>query len=138
MSDQRYVLDTSAIFAYANDEPGADQVEEILEAARQDPPACQISVPFMALMEMHYQLLREMTSEEAAEAVSRVQLWPATFPESDPVWRVRAAEVKALGRLSVADAWIASLAYLLDAQLVHKDPEYDALDGIGAVRLAGN
>lgn len=31
---RRYVLDSFAVFAYLNDEEGADQVEEILKGAR--------------------------------------------------------------------------------------------------------
>jgi predicted nucleic acid-binding protein len=46
-----------------------------------------------------------------------------------------AAEVKSRGGLSVADAWIASLALLHDAELVHKDPEFDAVEGLRAHRL---
>ena len=40
----------------------------------------------------------------------------------------KAAEIKALYQLSLADAWIAASAILEDAVLVHKDPEFAALD----------
>jgi len=39
----------------------------------------------------------------------------------------KAAEIKATYRLSVTDAWIAATAVLLNATLVHKDPEFEPL-----------
>jgi hypothetical protein len=35
----------------------------------------------------------------------------------------------------VADAWICGLARLLDAELVHKDPEYDTVPDLKALQL---
>lgn len=37
--------------------------------------------------------------------------------------------------VSVADAWNASLALLLNAALVHKDPEYERISGLRMVKL---
>ena len=42
----------------------------------------------------------------------------------------KAAEIKARFRLSLADAWIAASALLLDAVLVHKDPEFERVDDL--------
>ena len=39
----------------------------------------------------------------------------------------RAAEIKAMNALSLADAWIAAAAIEQDVVLVHKDPEFNAL-----------
>ena len=91
-------------------------------------------MPFAALMEVEYKLLREL----AAEAEVRMSLllsWPMKVTESTPDWRRAAARVKAAGRISFADAWIASLALLNNAELIHKDPEFDAVEGLKAVRL---
>jgi len=133
--DSRFVLDTSAVFCLLNDEPGADRVESILQAARAEPPQASVLLPFMALMELHYHLLRVHPAETAREILNRVQFWPVVIVESDPVWRTHAAEVKATGNLSVADAWMAGLATLRDALLVHKDPEFDAFQALRVVRL---
>jgi predicted nucleic acid-binding protein len=40
----------------------------------------------------------------------------------------KAAEIKATYNLSLADAWISASALLSDSILVHKDPEFKALD----------
>ena len=47
----------------------------------------------------------------------------------------QASEIKANYRLSLADAWIAASAILHNACLVHKDPEFEALDSIKQQRL---
>jgi predicted nucleic acid-binding protein len=41
-----------------------------------------------------------------------------------------AAEVKARFPVSLADAWIAAAALLMDAVLLHKDPEFERIDGL--------
>jgi predicted nucleic acid-binding protein len=47
----------------------------------------------------------------------------------------RAAQLKAVGGLSVADAWIAATALLRGARLVHKDPEFDTVQKLQHERL---
>jgi len=41
-----------------------------------------------------------------------------------------AAKLKANYRISVADAWIAALAKERNATLVHKDPEFEQIEGV--------
>ncbi len=111
------------------DEPGADQVQEIVEGGK------NILLPFITVMEVQYKLLRLLQKSAVEVAVAALREWPAAIVESSPLWGQRAAEVKSRGGLSVADAWIASLALLHDAQLVHKDPEFDAVEGLRALKL---
>ena len=124
-----YVLDTSAVLAVLLAEPGYEKVTEILAIADSE-GGQDILLPFMALMEMQYRLLRDLPPGDALTAMRLVEAWPIRVVESAPPWRQRAAEVKSRGGLSVADAWIASLALLHDARLVHKDPEFDAVEGL--------
>jgi predicted nucleic acid-binding protein len=86
-------------------------------------------------MEIEYKLLRKAPRAKVNEVLGLVATWPITIRESDPEWRTQAAAVKAAGRISLADAWIASLALLLDAELVHKDPEFDKVPRLKALRL---
>jgi predicted nucleic acid-binding protein len=129
-----YVLDTSAVLAVLKAEPGYEKVAEILAEAEND-GGQDLLLPFMTVMETQYRLLRDLPQEEVLAAVRLVEAWPVTVMESTPSWRQRAAEVKSLGGLSVADAWIASLALLHDAELVHKDPEFDGVEGLRSYRL---
>ncbi len=85
-------------------------------------------------MELEYKLLRH--SERAAErSLALVLNWPVKAHESSPQWRNEAARIKATARVSAAVAWIAGLALLLDTELVHKDPEFDAVPELRALRL---
>lgn len=129
-----YVLDTSAVLAVLLAEPGYEKATELLAPADSD-GGQDILLPFMALMEIQYRLLRDLPPGDALAAVRLVEAWPARLVESNPLWRQRAAEVKSRGGLSVADAWIASLALLHDAELVHKDPEFDTVEGLRSYRL---
>lgn len=132
-----YVLDTSAILALLNGEPGGESVLGILEQARKEkgPDYPVVYIPFMALMETEYLMRRRHAEVDVRRYMTMVQSWPVREVESDAGWRHQAAAIKATGRLSVADAWIAALALSLRASLVHKDPEFDRLDGLQVVRL---
>ena len=67
-------------------------------------------------------------SEQAGRLAYRQCLTlPITWIHESEQLLNKAAEVKALHRLSLADAWIAACALLHDAELVHKDPEFDAV-----------
>ena len=129
----RYVLDTSALLTVLNNEPGVEIVVSILEAARSE--EAQIYLPFMALMELESLSLRRRSPEETQRVLSLVEAWPVEITDSTKGWRHEAAQVKASASLSTADAWICSLARLLDAELVHKDPEYDSVSGLRPLQL---
>ncbi len=131
-----YVLDTSAIMCVLFQEDGAEAVMEILRKSTGRPEQEDVVlVPFIALMETEYWLLRRLSTREAEEALFPVENWPVEVQESSPDWRRVAAKVKAKGSLPVADAWIASLAILHQCELVHKDPEFDQVDELTVVRL---
>lgn len=124
-----YVLDTSALLTLFGGEEGATQVVQVLESGE------PLYLPFMALMEFEYMTERERGLEELYQALRLIQAWPASLVESHPDWRHAAARLKARAGLSLGDAWNASLALLLDAELVHKDPEFDDVRGLKSLRL---
>lgn len=124
-----YVLDTSALLALFRGEDGAGQVVEVLESGE------PLYLPFMALMEFEYMTERERGLADLYGALRLIHAWPASLMESNPDWRRAAARLKAKAGLSLGDAWNASLALLLDAELVHKDPEFDEVGGLKSLRL---
>ena len=128
-----YVLDTSAVLAAVLGEPEGRAVIDVLERARRRKAA--IGLPFLALMESEYRLLRWFSAEDVAASLLYVQGWPAVVIESNEEWRHEAAKIKARGGLSLADAWVAALARLSDAELVHKDPEFEKVDGLRSMKL---
>lgn len=131
-----YVLDSSAILCLLLGEAGAERVAEVLRLAETSPALkSRVLLPFMALMEIEYWLRRSLPLGEVEQSLLLVEHWPVEVRESSPQWRHQAAALKAEVNLSVADAWIASLALLADAELVHKDPEYERVAGLKGIRL---
>jgi ribonuclease VapC len=93
-----------------------------------------VFVPFITLMEVEYKLIRERV-EDIDKHMATFLTWPVNVIESDEHWRRAAARIKARGKISLADSWVASLALINDAELVHKDPEFDAIPELRALRL---
>jgi len=112
------------LIRFLGDEAGAEDVQRIVEG--EEP----VLLPFMTIMEVNYVLRRALSPSEVEHTMAALREWPVIIAESSPEWGRVAAEVKSQGGLSVADAWIASLALLHDAELVHKDPEFDAVEGL--------
>lgn len=128
-----YVLDTSAILAVVLGESPGRVVLDLLHRARRH--RASIRLPFIALMESEYKLLRRFRPEEVRGLLATLKGWPAELVESSEEWRHEAARIKSMGGLSVADSWIAALAILSDAQLVHGDTEFERVSGLKSVRL---
>ncbi|MHB8763834.1 MAG: PIN domain-containing protein [Deferrisomatales bacterium] len=123
MSGDRYVVDTSALFALIEDEPGADRVQEVLEHR-------EAHLPWIVLLELAYITRQERGDAEAEARYALAKALPATVTwELDEAVVLTAARFKASHRVSLADAVIAAYARRLDAVLLHKDPEYEALTG---------
>ena len=78
MSVSSFVLDTSAILCVLFQEEGANQVVEILKAP-QGPgqrDRTPVFVPFVALMDMEYWLVRRLPSGEVERTMLMVGSWP--------------------------------------------------------------
>ena len=119
-----FLLDTSALFALIEDEPGADRVEELLRTG-------EALVPAIAGLEVYYVTCQERGEDEADRRLALVKQLPVRWL-SDLTDRVliAAGRLKAAHRISLADAIIAGFAQDSDAVLVHKDPEYEAVASV--------
>jgi predicted nucleic acid-binding protein len=125
----RYVLDTSAIFSFMEDEPGSGFVEQILNDSKS-----VILIPWPVLFEVYYATRRRKGEREADRRYVLVKELPAEIVWAfDEPRLLAAARLKARFPLSFADAIIAATAERERAVLVHKDPEFDGLEG--TVRL---
>jgi len=121
VSDERYLLDTSAVLTFLEDEAGAQRVEEIIRAGR-------AVIPFLALLETYYISLQETTEAIAEKRYALLKQLPARFLyDVDEPTLLTAGRFKARHRLSLADALIAAFAVRAGAILVHKDPEFESL-----------
>jgi predicted nucleic acid-binding protein len=122
-----YVLDTSAILTYTDQEDGVVEVETLLENARF--AKCRIEACSISLMEIYYLTIRASGEDQAARLVALIKSWPLLWVYPDEKILLQAGKLKAAFRLSVADALIAAVAKLHRACLVHKDPEFTAMSG---------
>ncbi|MBI4213363.1 MAG: PIN domain-containing protein [Chloroflexi bacterium] len=120
-SSGSYLLDTSALLTLIEDEEGAGRVESILRTG-------QVLITFLAGLETYYVTLRERGEDEAERRLVLIRQLPATWIDrvTDAALRL-AGRIKAVHRLSLADAIVAALAIEAGAILVHKDPEFEAI-----------
>ena len=120
-----YVLDTSALLALRDEEPGADRVAELFGLAQASKCVCLGS--FISLMELMYRVWRDDGEALAHLAYDQCLALPMTWIHESPQLLKAAAAIKAKHMLSLADAWVAATAELNRATLVHKNPEFAAL-----------
>lgn len=122
----QYVLDTSALLAYVENEAGTNQVEELLRSAIDGNVALFIST--VSCIELFYISWQEQGKEIARERLKLLsQLMIFQEPlDGDLVELV--GEIKATKMMSFADCCVAGLAKLKHAVLVHKDPEFEQIE----------
>jgi len=119
-----YLLDTSALLTFIEDEPGSDRVEKVLKDAA-------ILLPWPVLMEIYYITLQEKGRAEADRRYALIrQLRVEILWAMDEPILLTAARLKAEHHVSLADAMVAAFAIRNNAVLIHKDPEFDALAGL--------
>jgi predicted nucleic acid-binding protein len=119
-----WLLDTSALLSFIEDEAGADRVEQALKQPT-------TLVPWPVLLETHYVTLQEDGQAEADRRVALIkQLDVEILWGMDESTLLTASKLKAEHRVSLADAVIAAFAIRRGAVLMHKDPEFDALAGL--------
>jgi len=123
LTDTLYLLDTSALLTFIEDEEGSDRVEEILRGT-------SILLPWPVLMETYYITLQKKGRAEADRRYALIrQLKADILWEMDEPVLLTAARLKAEHHISLADAVIAAFALQHHAVLIHKDPEFEALTG---------
>jgi predicted nucleic acid-binding protein len=122
---ETYVLDTSAVFSFSENEEGCEIVEKILKKGKK--AECQIFLSFISLTEIYYISWQEKSEAIAKELVILVKSLPLQIVNSNERIALCAGSIKANHRLSLADSIIAATAIEKRAILVHKDPELEAI-----------
>lgn len=120
-----FLLDTSALLALRDDEPGAARVATLLHDAATGGDACHGC--FISLMEVLYRVWKDEGEPAGRQAYHRCLALPIHWVHESPALLENAARLKATHPLSLGDAWIAAAALEVGAILVHKDPEFEKL-----------
>ena len=123
-----YILDTSAILTYIEDEDGSEYIENLLIAAEKG--AAVIRIAFISLTEVFYITSREQSESAALDRIKLIQSLALQIHESDENLNIHAGKLKANNTISLADAYIAALCEEQNGILVHKDPEYEKLSSL--------
>jgi predicted nucleic acid-binding protein len=123
----RKVLDSFAVIAFLDDEPGAERVGDLIRQARDAERSLLLSVVNWG--EVYY-ILRRASGEDAADkAIQMLETLPIEVAEVDRLITKIAAELKSQYRLSYADCFAAALAIHYKAELVTGDQEFRAIEG---------
>lgn len=127
----RYVLDSFALLAHLQGEPGATVVEEILSACERSEAAAWLSI--VNFGEVLYITERERGLPAAEKVIAGIDQLPVGVLDADRRRTFAAAHVKAHRAVSYADAFAIALARELDAQVVTGDPEFEKVEGLAVV-----
>lgn len=118
----KYVLDTSALMAYIENEEGANEIEALLRTALDNNNDIFISV--ISCIEVFYISWQEQGKEIALKRLKLIDDLPIIQETLNKEDTKIIGELKATKNISFADSCIAGLSKLKSAILVHKDPEY--------------
>ena len=122
----QYVLDTSALLAYIENEEGAADIEALLQKAIADEIVLYISI--VSCIEVFYITWQEQGAEVTAERLKSIDDLIVIQEPVDSQLTKTIGEIKAPRTMSFADCCIAGLAKFKQATLVHKDPEYEQIE----------
>ena len=122
----RYVIDTSALLAYIENEDGAIEVEQLIIDALENQHTVFLSV--VSCIEMFYVSLQEQGMAVATERLQLLKRLPFVCePLRDDLVET-IGQIKASHAMSFADCCIAGLAKQKRAILMHKDPEFEQIE----------
>jgi ribonuclease VapC len=122
---KRYVLDSYAMIAYFEDEPGADRVAQILRELIQGKAKGYMSVVNWG--EVYYNTMREEGIAEAEKVILQLDKFPIQIVEANRNFAYEAAKLKGKYRVAYADCFAVALSVKLNASLVTGDPEFRKL-----------
>jgi predicted nucleic acid-binding protein len=120
------VLDSYALIAFFEDEPGAEQVYHLLLQAEKSGVKLLMSV--INLGEVWYSIARSYSEETADEKLRQIREMAIEIVDADWNLTRQAAMFKAKGKIAYADCFAAALAKEKEAQLVTGDPEFEPLE----------
>jgi ribonuclease VapC len=120
-----YVLDSYALLAYFEAEPGSEQVGRLLEAAKEG--KCHLYMCVVNLGEVIYIVERERGLPKAQETLARIDELLIEIVNVDRILTLAAAHLKMDCPIAYADCFAAALSQIRSATLVTGDPEFSKI-----------
>ena len=121
------VLDSYALMAFFEDEPGADLVRDLILKAEENRINLLMSV--VNLGEVWYSIARTNSPEVADQYIGEINGMSIEIVDADWQLTRQAALFKANGNISYGDCFAAALAKVKKGELVTGDKEFKSLDG---------
>lgn len=128
-----YVLDSYALLAYLEAEPGSDRVSKLLETAEEG--RCRLYMCVVNLGEVMYIVERERGLSRAQETLARIDELPIEIMNVDRTLTLVAAHLKRDCPIAYADCFAAALSQIKNATLVTGDPEFRKIKADCNVRI---
>ncbi len=122
---KRYVLDSYAMIAYFEDEPGADRVALVLKQLMKGKAKGFMSVVNWG--EVYYNTMREQGISEAEKVILQLDKFPIQIVDVNKELAYEAAELKGEFRIAYADCFAVALSVKLGAAIVTGDPDFKKL-----------
>lgn len=128
-----YVLDSYALIAYLEAEPGSQRVKQLLEAAKGG--RCHLYMCVVNLGEVIYIAERERGLPKAQETLARIDELPIEIVNADRTLTMTAAHLKSDCPIAYADCFAAALSKMKNASLVTGDPEFRKIKPDSALQI---
>ena len=123
---KRSVLDSYAVLAFLFKEKGYEKVLDLFEKAVQTDQVLFIAAPNWA--EVRYMVERKVGTGRWSEVRHKLLGLPLEVVPADHTLAELAGEIKASGKMSLADCFAAALATQKKADLYTGDPEFKAVE----------
>ncbi|MBI4505043.1 MAG: type II toxin-antitoxin system VapC family toxin [Chloroflexi bacterium] len=133
MTDLRpvYALDSFALLAFFQREPGAEAVADLLRRAAAG--EVRLLTTIVNVAEVVYRTIRQHGDERARDVLARIDDYAVELVDVDRRLALAAALVKGHHPMAYADCLIVALAQRLGATVVTGDPEFRRVAHLVAV-----
>ena len=121
----RYIIDSYAIIAFFEDEPGANRVASILNDMINRKSKGYMSV--INWGEIYYNTFRVQGEAAALSAITQLARYPIEIVEANQELTYQAVKLKARFKIAYADCFAAALAGRLKAPVLTGDQEFRKL-----------
>ncbi len=120
-----FILDSYALIAYFEDEPGAYNIEKVLMQAEKD--RLDILMSIVNWGEVYYSIYRSKGEEKAEETLLIIEQLPIEVVEVDRNLMYQVARLKAKNSIAIGDCFAAALAVSMDYPVLTGDKEFEKL-----------
>lgn len=120
------VLDSYALMAFFEDEPGADTVRSLILKAEEG--SVNLLMTVVNLGEVWYSIARTNSPETADQYIGEIKGMSIEIVNADWQLTHQAAAFKVSGNISYADCFAAALAKSRKAELITGDKEFKMLE----------